>query len=168
MLSALPKIADRNFVIGFFLPSLLFTIVGLAVFSDHLPVRNLIDLLTAKDLREAAFLLVAVWVLGVLMLTVNHPLYRLLEGYSWPFSRLARTRERYRKRLRSAQEERRTLYSRWMAEGAGFGQADIDRYGKLTVSLANTLPSRETDVMPTAFGNAINPNPKITQAASAC
>lgn len=155
MLSALPKIADRNFVIGFFLPSLLFTIAGLAVFSDHARVRSLIEALTAKDLQEAAFLLVAVWVLSVLMLTVNHPLYRLLEGYSWPFSRLARTRERYKERLRLAQEERRTLYSRWMAEGDGFGQADINRYGKLSIDLANTLPSRETDVMPTAFGNAI-------------
>jgi hypothetical protein len=155
MLSALPKLADRNFVLGFFLPSLLFTLGGLALFSDHPKVRELVADLAAKDVKNAAFLLVGVWVLGVLMLAINHPLYRILEGYCWPFSRLTRRRERYQARLRAIQQRLATLYGRWRVERDAFPQADIDHYRDLKQELARTLPSLETDVQPTSFGNAI-------------
>jgi hypothetical protein len=79
MLSTLPKLADRRFVIGFFLPALLFTLAGLKLFEGQPSVGELLKNVTTKDLPGAVFLLVGVWVLGVILLVLNHPLYRALE-----------------------------------------------------------------------------------------
>src|SRR5262245_48449272 len=155
MLSALPKLADRSFILGFFLPSLLFALAVLALFSDQPGASKLLANLGAKDPGSAVFVLVSVWVLGVVMLTLNHPLYRMLEGYGWPRWLAELARRRYRDRLVQGQRELRTLFRQWARDGGDFPKERIDRYRTLKIELAGALPSSAADVMPTAFGNAI-------------
>jgi uncharacterized membrane protein YesL len=84
MLSTLPKLADRSFIFGFFLPTLLFCIVVLVLFQDMQASKDLLDDFAAKDITKAAYALLMVWVFAVALLTLNHPLYRFLEGYTFP------------------------------------------------------------------------------------
>jgi ABC-type sulfate transport system permease component len=72
MLSTLPKLADRTFVLGFFLPTLLFTIAALLLFSHVSDIGEWLKSLTAKDLTTGAYLLLAVWVGALLLLILNH------------------------------------------------------------------------------------------------
>jgi len=155
VLSSLPKLADRSFIIGFFLPSLLFCLAVLVTSRDHPAVEQLVEKLAAKDIGNGVFVLVGVWVSGVVMLVINHPLYRFLEGYTWPLSKLEAARERYRRRLRRAKAEVRTLAQRWAKAGDSFPEAELKRYQRVQSTVLARLPSRESDVMPTAFGNAI-------------
>lgn len=156
MLSTLPKLADRAFILGFFLPSLLFALAVLSLLIHHTPARTVLGKLTdEKNLGTAAFLLVAVWCIGVLMLVINLPLYRLLEGYSWPVSRRKRWREGYIAEWRKLENALDDFAKQWKREGDRFPNAAIEQYTRLKQEAVRRFPSAEADVMPTAFGNAI-------------
>jgi hypothetical protein len=84
MLSSLPKLADRTFILGAFLPTLLFFLVLLFEFHDHWLAKEWIATMTERELGQAAYLLLSVWAVAVMILMLNHPLYRFLEGYTFP------------------------------------------------------------------------------------
>jgi hypothetical protein len=155
MLSSLPKLADRNFILGAFLPTLLFVILVLFMFHDLEPAHAWIDALTAKEFEQAAFLLLSVWAVAVVVLMINFPLHRFLEGYTFPGWLAEWLKARNRKSLRHSLEEVQELYDRWAEEGSEFSAADIARYRMLRYNLIKWMPSRESDVLPTRFGNAI-------------
>lgn len=84
MLSTLPKLADRTFVLGFFLPTLLFAIAGLLLFSHVGDTGKWLDVITAKEIGRGAYLLLAIWVGALVLLILNRWWYQLLEGYKLP------------------------------------------------------------------------------------
>jgi hypothetical protein len=155
MLSTLPKLADRNFVLGFFIPTLLFSLTSILLFLDIPPVDTWLGALTTKDLGKAAYLLLAVWVVAVAMTMANQPLYRFLEGYTFPRWLARLLQERAQRRLDRDLAELRSLFGREIKEGDDFPAADSARYDELKQKLVSTMPSRLDEVLPTAFGNAI-------------
>ena len=84
MLSSLPKLADRTFVLGAFLPTLLFAAVLVFLFPEEPFATTCITAAAGRDLGQAAFLLLAVWAVAVVISMLNYPLYRFLEGYTFP------------------------------------------------------------------------------------
>lgn len=155
MLSSLPKLADRNFILGTFLPTLLFTLIVLFSFSDTEPAKTWMEGLTAKDIGQAVFLLLGVWVLAVLILMLNHPFYRFFEGYTYPEWVADRLKRRKRKYLVDSSTEINALHNRWADQGDTFASSDLNRYRALRRDLVKWMPSKESDVLPTRFGNAI-------------
>ena len=87
MLSSLPKLFDRNFVIGFFLPALL-ALLATAWTFPQLSILEPLRTLAASDkkLSDVLYIALIVWVLAILLLTTNNFQYRLLEGYYVPVS----------------------------------------------------------------------------------
>jgi hypothetical protein len=155
MLSSLPKLADRSFIFGFFLPTLLFTIVALVLFRDYSIAKTLLQDLAAKELTKAAYVLLMVWVMGIALLTLNRPLYRFLEGYTFPSWLAEWLKARNRKRLQDELDEIDSLFRRAAAEGEQFPKTDRWRYRILKRDTARSMPSTVMDVLPTDFGNAI-------------
>lgn len=155
MLSVLPKLADRNFILGFFLPTVLFALVALALFSDLQNAQALVQQVLAKDFVAAAYAAFAVWVIAVALLTLNHPLYRLLEGYIFPRSFADALKRRKAARLQRQLDEIQTLYRRFKQEGDTFPDADRTRYEILKKETVASMPSSAGEVLPTDFGNAI-------------
>lgn len=155
MLSTLPKLADRSFIFGFFLPTLAFCIVVLVLFKDFQTSKELLEDFAAKDITKAAYALLVVWIIAVALLTLNHPLYRFLEGYTFPNWLAEWLKERNRKRLQASLSEIRNLFQRWASEGDAFPANDLRRYRSLRRDTARSMPSTMSDVLPTAFGNAI-------------
>jgi hypothetical protein len=155
MLSSLPKLADRAFILGAFLPTLLFVVAGLFLFHDLEPAHTWIEGLTAKDLGQAAYLLLAVWVVAVIILMLNDPLYRFLEGYTYPGWLAERLKRRNRKYLQRCLQELEALHDKWAEQGTAFAPSDLVHYRTLRLDLVKWMPSRESDVLPTRFGNAI-------------
>ena len=86
MISSLSSLADRNFIIGFLLP----TAVALAMlqwlFADIVPVANVLY----ADTKDATALLAAAvlggWLAAALLLSVSNALHRILEGYWGPLA----------------------------------------------------------------------------------
>ncbi|MDR3419454.1 MAG: hypothetical protein P4L83_25020 [Nevskia sp.] len=143
MFASLSKLADRNFVVGFFLPTLLAVLAALAVFGKvpwfQYPHG---ELGSTEKLGDITGVVVTVWLCGVLLLAVNYWLYRFFEGYLWPISAIPFLRNRQVRRFR---ELNRRLD----------GTADPVEEAWLRIALFNSFPSREEWLLPTRFGNAI-------------
>jgi hypothetical protein len=81
MFGGFPKLFDRSFFIGYFLPAFLL-FVGLVA---NLFAFGYIDentkLLGEKSTLGATISLVIIWLLSILLMTFNRPIIRLLEGY---------------------------------------------------------------------------------------
>lgn len=154
MLSTLPKLADRAFIVGFVLPSLLFAIALLVLFSQPDQVAALLRPVKEDGGTTILVLLAAgVWLLAVLMQVLNYFLYRFLEGYLPPLSWRRRAALRHAVRTARKRKEALALRREWADKGQRFSRQSKQRYRALLLELA-ARPSRRS-ALPTAFGNAI-------------
>jgi hypothetical protein len=169
MLSSLSKLADRNFVVGFFLPALLALVASAWAFPGVealAPLRTLSA--TGKSLTDLVYLALVVWAAALVLAMANHTLYRLLEGYlppmSWLWPLYAWHRWRFR-RLRSKLDEvdgeRAKLAAqvprseKEKAAQAARSMALARRAGRLFTKSLTRYPTFEAEVLPTKFGNAV-------------
>ena len=83
MFSSLPKLADRTFVVGYLLPTLLFVCALAALFADQPLVQGLIFGET-QGWDKIFGLVIAIWAAAVFLQFVNTYLIKFLEGYESP------------------------------------------------------------------------------------
>ena len=76
MLSSIQKLADKTFVVGFFLPALLAVYTALKVLHCAPWFGALCNLDPEKPFENLTYVGLAVWVLAVLLLSLNHAAYR--------------------------------------------------------------------------------------------
>jgi hypothetical protein len=150
MFGELPKIFERNFVVGYVLPSALFLLLSLGLTHD-------VDLRTFLTTSDGASFAVVAFGLGVLLLAGNRTITRLLEGYGplswirimtwiqrWRFNRLIA-------RLKVVKNEARG----YKARGEDIPE-EVGKLGeKLETRLVERFPYEERLVLPTAFGNCV-------------
>ena len=155
MLSSLPKLADRNFIIGFFVPTLLTALVTVWLFRDVEAVRQLYEAVwKEKKWEEITIFALAVWVFSMLLMLINHQLYRLAEGYVGPFA--WRGNRRMSERRDALSREREELIDK---EANEVLQSEKQRLNKridaIDLELAKYFPHLNFPVLPSRFGNAI-------------
>lgn len=155
MLSNLPKLADRNFVIGFLLPAMIAVLAALGLFSDFEPISRVCSLaLRESGYKDLTLLVLATWSSAVLLLLCNRLLYRLLEGYIGPFASKERSEEKRREFEReSAALEAAYEKIKKDAEGAS-SEASLAYYADWR-SFHHRFPYKKRLVLPTRFGNVI-------------
>jgi hypothetical protein len=91
-----------------------------------------------------------------LLLVLNDPLYRFLEGYPpFPGWLAEWLKKRKRRRLQSWSREIRTLHDEWAEQGSAFPAAKRDQYQRLRRDFVKSMPPLERYILPTRFGNAI-------------
>jgi hypothetical protein len=154
MLSTLPKLADRAFIIGFLLPSLLFVMTLSSLFGS----LDQIKLLLKSIKEDTATLIVlggSVWLLAVFLLTLNHWLYRCLEGYLPPLKWRKRAQVRAARRIAALRGQARRLQARLSAGGASIQERRS--YREVMEALAE-LPAQPREALPSRFGNALSSN----------
>jgi hypothetical protein len=82
MFGGLPKLFDRSFFIGYFLPaSLLFSGVSANLFAFGYVDEKLLKYLADKSTFGVAISLVIIWLFSILLMAFNRPFIRILEGY---------------------------------------------------------------------------------------
>jgi hypothetical protein len=159
MLGSLPKLLDKNFVVGFFLPALLVVFAVAWAFPDWSllePLRGLAA--SEKKLTDLTYLGLLVWVLAILLMTGNHLLYRLLEGYVPPFSWFFPGLWWHRCRFWCLSGRYARLAAAWSAAsdaGWPFPAAKQAKTATLRRKLLMRYPTARGEIMPTRFGNAI-------------
>jgi hypothetical protein len=148
MFGELPKIFDRNFVVGYVLPSALFLLLSLGFTHD----ADLGKLLTTSD--GASFAVVA-FVLGVTLLAANKTIMRILEGYGPNPARLLVPIQRWRfERTRRQLEDAETKYLSYPAGGTR--PEKLRRRSELLARrLAECYPHEARLILPTSFGNCV-------------
>lgn len=154
MFSSLPKLADKNFIIGFLLPALLAILAVLFLFNDTAPQGSLFEVALKEATVTATLLAVSGWGVATVLLLCNYWLYRILEGYVGPLNR-----EKWRKAKQA--EVARTkaeLSSRYdpkidLTISAHAGEQAT--YHRELRAFLKRYPNKENLVLPTRFGNVI-------------
>jgi hypothetical protein len=155
MLSTLPKLADKSFILGFFLPSLLFITALLALFVDIPWVKKSLDAATdTGSLEKLVVFIIAIWTLAVLMLLVNRVQYQILEGIRWPISKLRGLKITQEQALEALRRRRDTLRQRQKIIKP-FPRSEYQELQRILRDLSWNFPRDATLLLPTRFGNAI-------------
>lgn len=155
MLSSLPTLADRNFIIGFFVPTLLATLAFILLFHDVAAVHEIyVKIGTGADWDELAVFVLTVWVAAIVMMALNHLIYRMAEGYLPPLSWFGNEGSTEARQALIAEREK--LYA---ASGNPMYR-DTQRYiddniDRLDDALTNRYPGEAYQTLPTRFGNTI-------------
>lgn len=156
MLGGLPKLFDKNFVIGFLLPAALAAIALAWLFPGLEMLRPLASLkVEEKSLSELTYLVLVVYGAALLLMMASTLLYREMGGYIFPVSKLERWRSRERAKRAALLAEVEDLNARWKAQGESFAAADKSRLKELMRMQADRFPPPSTDVLPTRFGNVL-------------
>jgi hypothetical protein len=94
---------------------------------------------------DLTYLAAGVWALALFLMIWNLSLYRILEGYTYPFSHISAMAERHRLVRKELNDRFEKLY----AEGNDSAASPLKR--RLTLD----YPPMQDDVLPTLFGNRI-------------
>jgi hypothetical protein len=153
MLSSLPKLADRAFIIGFLLPAVLFLVGFYVVFSDIEAVAKAAEAAFAKEALETfVFAAVVAWLLAISLSILNHGLLRAFEGYRFPIRRF---KAKQIKSFREINAKITELDKQWSDMGRAFPAEKQKQHALLLRAFVSTFPSEERLVLSTRFGNAI-------------
>jgi uncharacterized membrane protein YgcG len=145
MLSSVSKLVDKAFVVGFLLPALLAVFTALNVLHCPSWFSELCTVKSDDPFGNLTYVALVVWTVAVLLLSLNYYAYRLLEGYLPPVSWLASLKRWHLRRARRWRNERLRLRA----------MGDHAAGGKIQYRLLTLYPVKESDFLPTLFGNAI-------------
>lgn len=148
MLSEFPKLFDRNFAIGYLIPSTVL-LLGLQGLFSAFQIATLPGFLTdTNPIIGSAIVVLFAWLVGILFIGANRDIIRVLEGYGklnplrallrfqkHKFNKLQKEMEFLEKKVRSEKEE--------------------DELNRLFRDWVTNFPDKEKFVLPTPFGNAI-------------
>jgi len=149
------KIFDRDFVIGFFAPSLAFVMASLYLlrYLGVLPAWLSFD--GVQTLKDATTLAFASWVWAMFLLSINRGVFRFIEGY-WPFGLAHHLNGIERRRFIRLQTRLAALERQEEANGENnHGFCATDEKTRLLEQAARRFPGTEDLVLPTSFGNVV-------------
>ncbi len=157
MFGELPKLFDRNFAVGFFLPIAIFITLSGLVLSQYGFAPNLIAFVATDLLVGTTILGLLSWVGGILLLAVNRDLYRLMEGYGKynPVKLFAWFEKRRYQKTVSELEKLDDEYRECYAAKKDFPAKSRARRNQLMRQLAEEFPDKEEFLLPTPFGNVL-------------
>lgn len=157
MFGELPKLFDRNFAVGFFLPVAVFITLSGLVLSQYGFAPDFIAYMAQDLLVGTTVLGLVSWVGGILLLAINRDLYRIMEGYGkYNPVKLFKWFEqrRYQKavvELEKLDDEYRECY----ASKKEFPVKSRTRRNEIMRQLAEEFPDKEEYLLPTPFGNVL-------------
>ena len=154
MLSTLPKLIDKAFLVGFVVPLILFVACMAVAFPDVPQITAISDAM-GEGLEKAAYVGAIVWFGAVLLMIVNSLLYQILEGYRWPTSHFATWRKKNEQQCARLTGQIDDLNRRGLREGESFPDYLSDYLDQLRIDRNKRFPSSADQILPTRFGNAI-------------
>ena len=155
MFSGVNKIVDRNFVVGFAMPSLILLLASMGIWNLFDVSPKFLQLTGAEPLKDGTILASLALSIAFVLMICNWNIMRILEGY-WYADLDKRWRGFFVKRWQNGQAEIAALTARrdqCRAQGIEFPER-LKR-NKLIETFAQRFPSKLEQVLPTKFGNAI-------------
>ena len=157
MFGELPKLFDRNFVIGFFLPVAIFITISILIVNPFTFSTQAVDFLTTDLLVGTTTIGLLSWVGGIVLLAINRDLYRLMEGYGRynPLKLLVWMEKRRYQRVVGELENLDDEYRESINSNKEFPVKSRTRRNELMRQLAEEFPDKEEYLLPTPFGNVL-------------
>lgn len=156
MFSDFAKLFSRDFVLAFFLPSVLFVTVVAVVYFMFLPMQSCeLHALWAQKDWAIPLILISCWFLGILLLATNYHLIRQLEGYGiLQHTFLLNQHQRKFDELRSKIADLRKEYDKEPESEGPPSNVEL-KLMKLVSDQRLSYPNERESVLPTEFGNVM-------------
>ncbi|MBK8049295.1 MAG: hypothetical protein IPK16_20565 [Anaerolineales bacterium] len=160
MFGKLPELLSRDFAIGYFLPAAAFLVAIGAISNAHghnIPNFVFSNPTGINVLIETTVFGIVSWFGGIILLSLNRSLIRILEGYGTfnPLKILMPIRRGLYRRMQEELESLDDKYAAHLESGQPFSEKESRRRNQLTLHAAVSYPDDERYVMPTSFGNII-------------
>ena len=157
MFAELPKLFDRNFAIGFFLPFAL-AAAGINYLLNYYGIQGAVLLDLQKDpiVGGTIFGLLS-WLGGILLLVTNRDLYRLIEGYGKlnPLRLFTWLERAHYQHINAEIEKLDDEFRDHLNSGTDFPEKLKTERNHLMIERIQRFPDRESLVLPTPFGNTL-------------
>ena len=157
MFGELPKLFDRNFAVGFFLPVAIFITLSGLVLSQYGFAPGVNQYLNLSLIVGTTVLGIASWVGGIVLLAINRDLYRIMEGYGTfnPLKAFTWLEKWRYQRLVTGIDKLDGEYRTCIKEEKEFPAKSRIRRNLLMRQLAEEFPDKEEYILPTPFGNVL-------------
>jgi hypothetical protein len=158
MFGQIPKLFDRTFFIGFFLPaSLMFAgILGTLNAFGYIN-KDVWNSGVQKSTFGVAVSIVIIWLLSIMLMAINRPVIRLLEGYGGhrnPFNILLPNRKReFERNIKSTIEKFEQIIK--ARRSGGIEPAPGYDFSSKLFRAATLYPEKVDNVLPTKLGNVM-------------
>lgn len=156
MLSTLPNLANKAFILGFFLPTFLFVLAVAALYHDQSWAQTILGAASKDNSWDSlAYFVLAVWGVSALLMMVNDLQLKILEGYRWPVSKMSFLRQREEARFQHMKNTADELARQRKIQHGAFPAVKMREWAKLLRELAYQFPPDPGNHLPTRLGNAI-------------
>lgn len=160
MFGKLPELFDRNFAVGYFLPSTLFLVTSLALANEfgHLPAIISMNTASQVDVLIGTTIVgLMSWLASTLLLATNRDVLRLMEGYGCfnPSHLLGWVEKRRYKKLLENISKLDEEYLSCISEKIEFPKKLRLKRNRLMRESAERFPDEEQWLLPNSFGNTI-------------
>jgi hypothetical protein len=146
MFNELPGFFDRNFIVAFFLPSLVFVLAGFGLMSGF-DVNPKLTAVISEDLYKGATIIgVTSLIISVFLLSLNYSIFRFFEGYG-KYNPLKLLRPLHTRKFFKIEEEKNQLNrarreARLINDDEALGKIRAQR-NELFQYAADRYPSKE-------------------------
>ena len=157
MFGELPKLFDRNFVIGFFLPVAIFITISILIVNPYTFGSQASNFLTTDLLVGTTTIGLLSWVGGIVLLAANRDLYRLMEGYG-KYNPLKLFGWMETRRYRGLVKELGTMNDEYGELNRSKKEIPVElrtRRNEVMRQLAEEFPDKDEYLLPTPFGNVL-------------
>ena len=158
MFSELPNFFDRNFIIAFFFPSVIFVIVGLELLISFDVEPNIIKTISDDIFKGATAIGVISFAISISLLSLKFSVLRFFEGYG-KFNPLRLLRNFHYKKFDLINKTKQELKSEKLTAESKSDSEKVDEIQNQRNALykhaAEHYPKKRNRVLPTLFGNTI-------------
>lgn len=157
MFAELPKLMDRDFAVGFFLPVAAFLGLNMAVLKALGLLPGLLSLAGIDLLIGTTLIGLLSWLGGIILLAINRSLIRLLEGYG-RFNPLRLLSWIENRRYNSLHDKIAVLdqeYRRYQIASQDPPRELVLKRNRLLREAVENFPDNAQWLLPTPFGNTI-------------
>ncbi len=160
MFSKLPDLFNKNFAIGYFLPTIIFLLANRFLL-EHFKLSPQILNLTNKNQVDALIGTTLIglisWLISILLMALNRDIVRMLEGYGKlnPLKLFGFIERNRCRKLKKKIEDLNHIRSTCISEQKEFPARLRSQRIRLMQMIVQRFPDDERWLLPTSFGNTI-------------
>jgi hypothetical protein len=147
--SELNKVFGRDFIIGFFLPALFFSVATLFLARIVWPNASWLHIDWRKPFEDAGIFAVVIWIFAVFLQSINREIFRMAEGY-WSQKLINFFNRSKRKKYFELKAKFDQLYN----QSNALTEEQDDEFFAVSYQLAQEYPLTG-QILPTSFGNSV-------------
>ncbi|OGO17695.1 MAG: hypothetical protein A2Z14_05695 [Chloroflexi bacterium RBG_16_48_8] len=157
MFSELPKLFERNFALGYFIPVAAFIAANAILLFGYGISDDILSTGSAELLIGTTIIGLVSWLGGIILLALNRELIRIFEGYGKlnPLRLFSKQKEKRFDELVQKKNHIDEQCKKYREENKKIPSEIINKYASVMRDLSEKFPDQKEWLIPTTFGNII-------------